>query len=252
MLKSPLTKWLLVGHLAALPLLANTSENLAESLIQLRSEVESLHTKLDDAKDSYKNQMKSYAMTRSDLEASLSREDLKIQQLQQALVKTQERIKAQNASSSGLKPVLLDALNLLEQSIKSGIPFKTADRLAQVTEIRDQVTNDLIMPEKALSRIWAVYEDQLRMSKENGMFSQNIVLEGNERLADVVRIGSVMMYFKTSDERMGYVQRQNGGYAWQEVVDPAQKEQIALLFDAMKKQIRSGYFTLPNGLGERN
>jgi hypothetical protein len=252
MLTRPLTKWLLISQIAAAGLFANTTDNLAESLIKLRSEVETLHTKLDDSKDEYKNQMKSYALTRSDLEASISREELKIKQLQQALVKTQERIKQQSASSAGLKPLLLDALNLLEVQVKKGLPFKLQDRLAQIDEIRTQITNDLIMPEKALSRIWAVYEDNFRMSKENGMFSQNITLDGNERLADVVRLGSVMMYFKTSDSRMGYVKHSPEGDSYVEVVDPAQKEQIALLFDAMKKQIRTGYFNLPNGLAERN
>lgn len=252
MLTRPFTRWLLIGHLAAMPLLAENSDSLAESLIKLRSEVETLHTQLDDAKDAYKNQMKSYAMTRSDLEASLSREDLKIKQLEQAMVKTKERIKSQSASSAGLKPLLLEGLDLLEAQVKTGLPFKQAERLAQIDEIRAQVTNDLIMPEKALSRIWAVYEDNLRMTKENGMFSQNITLEGNERLADVVRLGTVMMYFKTSDSRMGYVSRAADGDRYVEVVDPAQKEQIATLFDAMKKQIRTGYFTMPNGLEEQN
>jgi hypothetical protein len=252
MLTRPLTKWLLIGHLAATPLLAENADSLAESLIKLRSEVETLHTQLDDAKDDYKNRMKSYAMTRSDLEASLSREELKIKQLQQALVKTQERVRKQNASSAGLKPMLLDGLKLIEAEIKKGLPFKRAERLAQIEEIRTQVTSDLIMPEKALSRLWAVYEDNFRMTRENGMFSQNITLDGSERLADVVRLGTVMMYFKTSDNRMGHVKQSADGDTYVEVMDPAQKEQITALFDAMKKQIRTGYFILPNGLAERN
>jgi hypothetical protein len=252
MFTRPLTKWLLISQIAAAGLYANTTDNLAESLIKLRSEVETLHTKLDDSKDEYKNQMKSYALTRSDLEASISREELKIKQLQQALIKTQERIKKQSASSAGLKPLLLDALSLVEAQIKKGLPFKMQERLSQIDEIRNQVNNDLIMPEKALSRIWAVYEDNFRMTKENGMFSQNITLDGSERLADVVRLGSVMMYFKTSDSRMGYVKQTTEGDSYVEVVDPAEKEQIAVLFDAMKKQIRTGYFNLPNGLAERN
>jgi hypothetical protein len=252
MLTRPLTQWLLIGHLAATPLLAENADGLAESLIKLRSEVETLHTQLDDAKDDYKNQMKSYALTRSDLEASLSREELKIKQLRQALVKTTERIRKQSASGAGLKPLLLEGLTLMEAEIRKGLPFKQKERLVQIDELRTQITNDLIMPEKALSRIWAVYEDNFRMTKENGMFSQNITLDGSERLADVVRLGTVMMYFRTSDDRMGYVDRSAESDRYVEVMDPAQKEQIASLFDAMKKQIRTGYFILPNGLAERN
>ena len=65
---------------------------------------------------------------------------------------------------------------------------------------------------------------------------------------DVARVGMVAMFFKTSDDAYGYVTRQNGDWAYVITEDGDEKEQIAGLFDAFKKQIRTGFFTIPNQL----
>ena len=103
-------------------------------------------------------------------------------------------------------------------------------------------------PERAANKLWAFYEDEIRLTKENGVFRQSININGEERLVDVARVGMVAMFFKTSDDAYGYVTRQNGDWAYVITEDSDEKEQIAGLFDAFKKQIRTGFFTIPNQL----
>ena len=55
----------------------------------------------------------------------------------------------------------------------------------------------------------------------------------------------VAMYFRADDGRMGWVVRDELGWNWLPTHDIEQQRQIAVLFDALEKQIRTGWFELP-------
>lgn len=221
---------------------------MAESLMQLRADVEALDSAISDEKDAYKASMKSLLRQKDDLESVIAREDLKIKQIQQELSKVRKEIKEAGKNSEGLKPLLLEALAMLEANIEAAIPFKTQDRMADVRKIREQLENGLVTPQKALALTWNAYGDAIRMTKENGIFKQTITIDGQDRLAEVARVGTMMMFFKTPDDTVGYVTKDAKGWFYKEAVSKEEQEQILGLFDAFKKQIRSGYFTLPNAI----
>lgn len=224
------------------------SENLATSLMQLRAEVEKLDNTITEDKENYRASIKSFLRQKDDLESVNAREDLKIKQIEQELDKVRKEIIEIGKNSEGLKPLVFEALELLSKNIVAAIPFKTKERLLDIETIESQLQNDLITPQKALALAWNAYTDALRMTKENGVFKQTITLEGQERLAEVARVGTMMMFFKTPDDNVGYVVNNAGVYSYKEVISKNEKEQILNLFDAFKKQIRSGYFTLPNAI----
>jgi len=225
-----------------------SSENMAELLMKLRAEVEQLDSAIADEKDTFKGSMKSLRLQKNDLEAMVAREDLRIKQLTAEMGKVKKEVQEAGKNSVGLKPLVLEALNVLENDIKAQIPFKTADRVDDVVRIKEQLENDQITAQKALALTWNSYGDAIRMSKENGIFKQTITLNGQDRLAEVARIGTMMMYFRTPNDEMGYVVKEGNGWSYKQVLDKTEQDQIASLFDAFKKQIRSGYFTLPNAL----
>jgi len=246
LIKTSLVTTLLLASNAAF-----ASENvdaLAKSLMQLRSDVETLDTKIQDEKDSYKIEMKSLAMQKSELEATVAREQLKSKQVQKELLKVQKAIQEASKNSQGLKPIIYSAIDLLKSNIEGAIPFKTAERLADLERIKTQLDKNQIPPQKALALVWNTYDDAIRMSKESGLFKQSITLDAKERLAQVARIGTVAMYFKTPDDRVGYVVKNGNSWDYDEVINKEEKKEILDLFDAFKKHIRTGYFTLPNAL----
>lgn len=247
MLKIPqiISSLLLVSSLS---LASTSSDNLAESLMELRAEVESLDTQIQDMKDEHKSSMKSLVMQKNDLESTIARENLKIKQLNVEISKTQKTIKELTKNSKGLKPVVIQALEELEKSIKRGIPFKVEDRLADIKNIKNQLNENLLTPQKALSLAWNSYADTIRMSKENGLFKQTIKLDGKDTLVQIARVGSLAIYFKTPDDRVGYVSKDKNGWFYKEELNKEKKEMVLNLFDAYKKQIRSGYFELPNAM----
>jgi len=237
----------LIFALGASTLTAST-DNMAESLMKIRYEVEALDTSITDIRDTYKASMSSLLRQKNDLESVISREDLKIKQIERELTNVKKQIKEAGKNSEGLKPLLMDALSLLEDNIKTSLPFKIQDRLADINNIKSQLQNDLVSPQKALALTWNAYADTIRMSKENGIFKQTINVNGQDRLAEVARIGTVAMFFKLPDDSVGQVSKDAKGWYYKEAISTSQKEQILALFDSFKKQIRSGYFTLPQAV----
>lgn len=240
--------WLAGSLIVSSALLADTDGKMAESLMKLRADVEQLDSRIEDEKDATAAAMRSLVMERNELETTLAREALKIKQLRQEIAKVKEKIAEASKNSEGIRPVVLSAVENLKADIVGALPFKTADRLADVERIETQLNENLITPQKALALLWNSYADALRMTRENGLFKQTIQLDGKDRLAEVARLGTVMMYFKTPDDRVGHVARDGSGWFYKETLGSDEKEQILSLFDAFHKQIRTGYFTLPNAL----
>ena len=248
MLPNALKLWLAGSLVGAAALMAGTEDNMAASLMKLRAEVEKLNTQIQDEKDETKASMRSLVLEKNELDATVGREDLKIKQLEQEIAKVKKQIEAASKNSEGIKPVVTEAIANLKARIASELPFKTAERLADVERIETQMEAGLLTPQKALVQVWNSYADELRMTKENGLFKQTIKLDGKDRLAEIARLGTVMMYFKTPDDRVGFVAKDANGWYYKEAVGKEAKDQILGLFDSMQKQIRTGYFTLPNAI----
>ena len=222
--------------------------DMAKELIHLRGEVEELQAKIDNKKETHKNRMGSLAVQRTDLETQLQRQSLELKQLKTSLKEAQERSSKDSIQGKDLKPLVLNAIVQIKQSIAKGIPFKTNERLAQLNEISDQIELDLLPAHKAVNRLWAFVDDEIRLTKESGIYRQPINMNGKEILADIARIGMVLMYFQNGENNFGKVVKTDNGWSFVNVHSTKEREQVIGLFDSLKKQIRTGQFSLPNSL----
>ena len=232
----------------AKPVFAQDSlEALGEELVRMRGEVESLNAELNRVQEQHRAEMNSLAAQKGDLEATRRREDLRIRQLEQDLAENRERAEAAGVAGESLIPVAADAIAQLERHIQTGLPFKIDERLDALAEIRNQLESGALEPPRVINRLWSFYEDELRLTRENALYSQIIPLEGDRVLADVAKLGTVALYFQTRDERVGQAVRNGNNWQFIAIEDRADQQQIEVLFDSLQKQIRTGYFELPNG-----
>jgi len=223
-------------------------DELATNLIQLRGEVEELQAKLDNKQETHKNRMASLAVQSTDLQTQLQRNAMELKQLAVSLTQAKQRASKDSIQGKDLKPLVINAIAQLKQHIATGLPFKTQQRLASLNEISDQLELDLLPAHKAVNRLWAFVDDEIRLSRESGIYRQPILLGGSERLADIARVGLVGLYFQSGINEFGKVRKTANGWIFSVVHEDAQVNQIKALFDSLKKQIRSGYFQLPNSL----
>jgi len=227
--------------------------NLAQELVVLRSQIESINAELTDLTDQHRASMNALAAQKGELEASMRRERLRVEELEKDLANFQQRAQQAGLATQALIPVAKDAIASLRAHIETGFPFKRMERMAVIDNVEDQLLSEALSPARVVNRLWSFYEDELRLARENGLYSQTIELSGERVLADVAKIGVVAMYFVTRDGRMGYATYDDPTWRFVEAQGGGERQQIAALIDAMQKQIRVGLFELPNGsiqLGE--
>lgn len=240
---------------AALLLLGTTAHaergrvaKLAAKLASLRGEVESLSSELSGQKQKLARQLRSLGAQQGELDAVINRERLRLEQLQARVAKRRREVDQRGDKLRALRPVVVAAAAALAASIDSGLPFKRDERRRAVVEIVERMQAKVVAPDVALARLWTRLSDELRLTRESGLYRQQLELDGQKQLVDVARIGMVLLYFRTSNGRYGMAQRRDTSWRFVLLSSPAHRRQIAQLFDALKKRIRSGLFSLPNGL----
>lgn len=226
-------------------------EEKAERLIALRAQVEELNQELDLLKQEHRADMGALAAQKAELEANRKRQETTLKQIEQQIAENREKAQAAGVDNDKLKPVLLTAIDDLEAHILQSIPFKIDERLSELGEIRTQLESDVLPANRAANRLWAFYEDEIRLTRENGIYSQTIELSNERVLADVAKLGTVMMFFRTNDAIYGEVVRSGDGWRYEILESPEQIAAVETLFDSLQKQIRQGYFELPNTLAGR-
>lgn len=235
--------------LSASAAMGKSLENLAKSLAKIRGEVETLQTQLDTEKDKHGSRMSSLTSQLADLSVEERRQKMSIEKLQHSIEKMTESAKKVEQSGETLKPVLLEMLKDYRQHIQTGFPFKIEDRIKAINDLENNIVNQLIDPNKAVNQAWSLIEDEIRLSRENGIYQQTIMLDGENVLVDIAKLGTVFLFFQTRDNRGGMARRSaEGAWKFEAADNTGDMERIKNLFDSLKKQIRQGYFELPNPL----
>lgn len=239
---------ILSASLLSSSLYASTNKDLVNSIINLRGDVENLYTDIKENKQRYNSEMKSLSTQITDSQAQINRKTTSIKLANSELEKIKTKIQNTSSKNSDIKPLVLSALDLLETTITSGVPFMVEQRVASLHKIKSDLNEGLITNEKALALTWASYDDTIRVTKEIGLFKQQINFKGKNVLAKIAKIGSVAMFFSTPSNEVGYVTKANNSYDYKHITNPEDIKKIVALFDALQKQIRTGYFELPNAL----
>lgn len=239
----------LSGLLIAMTAAAQQSpDSLAERLISLRGQVDELQSELDITREEHKNKMVYLTAQLSELEASRDREQLRISQLQKSVDAMRVEIVEGGVNSDVLRPSVLQQIGELSTYVAKGLPFKTKERLGELAELQTQLENGSINAQRGINRLWAFIEDEIRLSRENAIYSQSISINGENMLVDVAKLGSVMMFFRTRDLAYGRAVHADNGWRFEMLGTGTDQEQVAQLFDSLRKQIRQGYFELPVAL----
>lgn len=226
--------------------LAESGAGLATALVELRSEVERLTDGLEDARRTRRSQAQGFAARKAQLEAELQREELRVRQLREARDRKRAQIEAAKADDAALLPVVKGGAEALRAHIARSIPFRRDQRREAVEQIEAKLAEGLLTPRAALSRLWALVEDELRMTRDTGLYRETLDIDGEPMMVDVVRFGAVGLYLRAGDGRVGTVSRVGGAWRTTLLDGEAEQARVNALFDGFKKQIRVGFYTLPN------
>lgn len=227
---------------------ADDPSELSKNLIKLRGEVETLNGALELAREEQRVGLLALNQQKAELEAQLQRQDLATREARERLAKHDADTASAGVAADTLKPVLLAAIESLRAYLTTSLPFKTDERLSALDEIKLQIETGALAPHRAANRLWAFIEDEFRITRETGLYKQTVAIGTEKVLADVAKVGSVMLFYKAQDGRVGYARREAAGWRFVPIQDGADRDRVLVLFDSLGKQIRQGYFELPAAL----
>ncbi len=220
---------------------------LADRLIKLRGEVETLHDDIESKQQQHRNRMASLSQRRAELEAQIQRQQLSLKKLQRDVGELRSQAKTIDEESGALRPVVKEVSSLLESHVDSALPFTIDERKAELRQVRSKLEKGELSTPRAINQLWTFVEDELRLCRENGLFRQTINVDGEDQLADVIRLGMAMLFYRTGDGQVGRAAKNNDAWAFQALDgEPAAKADD--LFDEFERQVRTGFFKIPNAL----
>ncbi len=222
--------------------------SLATELSRLRGEVEQLSSQIQEQRRELRSQLRSFAMRKASMELSLQKAKLQLGQVLQRQKEQQKKIQSSGSAEEQLRPVMIKAVSIIRKVVLKGLPFRLKERLKILDQLTRQLENKLIRPLKAGNQLWQFVDDEMRLGRENGLYTQVIPMKGKSQLVEVARIGMVMLFFKTRDNIYGSAVRKNGSWNYEVFQGDKEKKQVRALFDSLKQKIRVGFFTLPNRL----
>ena len=221
-------------------------ENISQELVKVRQQIETLHNEIRFKKDSYKDEMRSYASQKSDLNVRISRAELNIKDLRRELKKITDFNKEKNRDQKKILPILKVAIEQLRESIANSLPFKLSQRMHALNELELRLDTNVISPNKAANQLWAFVEDELMLGKSSGIYNDKLKIEDREKLVKVLRIGKIAMFYKTQDGKYGVTKRRESGWQQKVITNTEDVAKLEHLFDSFTKNIRNGQFSLPN------
>lgn len=225
-----------------------TLENLSSELVEIRQEIESLHSEINRNKALYDDEVRALSSQKTDLEVRVGRQQLNIKELSGQLSDLQSQTSEQSESAEALVPTLNQAIAALRATIKADLPFKQTERLLALEEIESRLNTQVISPNKAANQLWAFVEDELMLGKSSGLYNDVVANAGEERLVKVLRLGKLASFYRTNDGQYGVIRRDDEGWSNDVLTQSGEQRQLDDLFESFNRNIREGVFTIPNFL----
>ena len=219
---------------------------LAGRIAEKRARVEALSSQVEDTKIKYNEDLRSLETQITDVEIQINREQLRLNQIERDIQAARNEIQASRTSFEKAKPMAARLLLQLHSYVENGFPFQKEERLKAVEQMQNLLDENSVEPEVILTRAWNMVESEFRLASEAGIYRQIVTLAGEDQLAEVAKVGSVFLYFKTFDENYGYTVFTGNDWEYCLAADREERQQIAALFDALRRNLQQGFFTLPN------
>lgn len=241
---------LLIGVNAYAAQDVTTLENLSSELVEIRQEIESLHSEINRNKALYDDEVRALSSQKTDLEVRVGRQQLNIKELSGQLSDLQSQTSEQSESAEALVPTLNQAITELRATIKADLPFKQTERLLALEEIESRLHTQVISPNKAANQLWAFVEDELMLGKSSGLYNDVVVTDGQERLVKVLRLGKLASFYRANDGEYGVIRHGAEGWTNEALTQSSDQRLLDDLFESFNRNIREGVFTVPNFLPE--
>lgn len=214
---------------------AAPADDRADRVSRLRIEVDDLAERLRDQRRRAQDDLAALHAERADLERQLRLEKIRAETLVRLAKERRDRAQGLEVGTDEWRGPIRESVAAAKTYVKASLPYKAADRMAQLERIERDLEGQHPDLSGALSRLWRFVEEEEALGRETGRAQQTVEVNGERRLVDVVHVSMALMYFSASDGRVGWARHVEDGWRFEWLEEPEAAEIVEALFDAFER-----------------
>jgi len=99
----------------------------------------------------------------------------------------------------------------LEKYVKLDTPFHLEERMNRLNLVRASLSNPKVTASEQVRQILEAYNIEAEYGRKLDAYDETIVIDGQEMVVNILRVGRLGMFFQTKDERKtGYYDNETG------------------------------------------
>lgn len=221
---------------------AFSAADLSEKIIELRNEVSQLSDDFKTEKELLKSKIQTLALEKMDLDSKIRRQNLQVKDLNDKLIKAKS-IKI--IKHPEFDDIILTFLEFEQKRLNATIPYKFKERTDHIKNIKNDFLEEKVSSDKLLQTLWTHVEDEIQLAKDISVDKDILNIDGQSTLVEVAKVGMLMLFYKTSNGNIGYMEYSNGVWSPRTINSSGNILLVENFFDSLKKQVRTGYFEFP-------
>jgi len=244
-----------VAFAGSIPLLiglAPPASGDAGDIARLRTEIDELAADLETERIAARDELASLRAERVELQRQVRAAKSRKSALEALREEAVAQAEAQDAQSRQWDEPTRQAIAAARSYVEGSLPFAKQARLAAL----DRIERDLAAAQpdhaRAVERLWRFLEEEEAMGREVSVGQQVLELDGEPQMVDVMRLSMALLYFRTQDQRYGWVFPTDDGWQQAMVTDPRLVAVIESRFEASERSETLGpaELLLPTQIGE--
>ena len=110
-----------------------------------------------------------------------------------------------------IPPLAQRMLEGLEKYVKLDSPFHIEERMQRLDLVRASLSNPKVTASEQVRQILEAYNIEAEYGRKLDAYDETIILDGQEVVVNILRVGRLGMFFQTEDERQtGYYDHETG------------------------------------------
>jgi hypothetical protein len=223
---------------------ADGATELSQQLIPLRSQMEKEAQNLESFQQSLDQQIQALQGQVLELNQNLSREKLKSKVLAE---KTKRLMSFTNQGPTGTledQKFVSQWIEDLKVWVDGSLPFQKQQRLSKLEELSSRFKKKEPL-EPLVWDLWSFTSLELKNTKGFSNEVAQINLDGKLVTAEIAKLGMVHLYFKTTDQKMGYALKSKQGWTFQTAHSESELNAIDHIMKASRAKSFKNVYELP-------
>ncbi|PHS27804.1 MAG: hypothetical protein COA84_03320 [Robiginitomaculum sp.] len=111
-----------------------------------------------------------------------------------------------------LLPMMLRMIGALEAFVADDVPFQMEERDVRITKLKDLASDYNQSPAELYRQIMNAYQIELSYGNQTTSYSENVLIDGEPRKVEFLRIGRVALIYTDSNQKMHIYNKATGVY----------------------------------------